>query len=180
MDAAEVTAIAQGIGTFVALVAVLFALRHNNRDYDLGRKALEHEQRNAEAQASRTEAAARLSEEYSSRVVNALEALAAGGMGGAAVRPKVAWSLVHDSGQAYRLTNTGDLTAEAVMVQSHETLELIEGSNSTSTLRPGEALTFYAAPDFGTEDMTITVAWIDDESSESVRTWRYPLPYVQT
>jgi len=178
MDAATVFAGVQALGTLVALVAVAVTLWGSRQDQAIARAAMQQDQRNAEAQALRTEAAAGLTEEYTRRVVDALERVASQGLGGGpAVRPKVAWSLVHGGGDLYRLTNEGDLTAEAVMVNTHKTLQVFGFEGAGPDVRPGEAMTFYAAPDMGTEDMTVTVAWTDSESAEPVQTWRYPLPY---
>jgi hypothetical protein len=74
----------------------------------------------------------------------------------------------------YRLTNEGQLPAEDVTVTSHPTL-WIDQAGTAGDLRPGEALAFMAAPDLGTQDMTITVTW-QDATADARQTWRYPLP----
>lgn len=88
---------------------------------------------------------------------------------------KVTWSLAHDSGDTYRLTNTGDAHAVGVAVSAHESLSLIERHGGPD-LGPGEALTFMAAIDMGTTDTTITVTWHEPSDRDADKTWRYPLP----
>ncbi len=132
----------------------------------------------SQAAASRSEAAAALSESYTVRVVDALEAIAANidsGLPGVPAAPVgVRWSLVHDSGDTYRLTNAGDTAATDVTVTGHPTLigprNVVGGPN----LAPDEALTFVAVGAMQTEDRTITVTWKDPAGEDG--TWRYPLP----
>jgi hypothetical protein len=75
----------QAIGTIVALGALLVALwfslrslRLTREGQQLTRGGQQQDRQIAEATAERSEAAARLTEEYTRRVVDALEALAAG------------------------------------------------------------------------------------------------------
>lgn len=173
----------QAIGTIVAIAAVAISLVFNlvsQRQTRAGQRLIElgqqQEREIAEATAERSEAAARLTESYTRRVVEALEAIARSGVGGTSVRPpKVAWSMDHHAGDTYRLTNIGDAKAWNVSLSSDETLELIEVGGGPD-LDEGEALTFMAAVDMATRDLTITVAWDSDEDGSPGGTWRYPLP----
>lgn len=141
---------------------------------------MKHDRRIAEAAASRSEAAARLTEEYTARIVDAVEQIAAKGIAvsgsGAAAQPAslVRWTLNHERGDTYRLTNTGNARAHGVEVTAHESLIGPRNVNGGPELASGEALTFAAAAHWGTSDKTITVTWSDDEGNEE--TWRYPLP----
>lgn len=132
----------------------------------------------AQAAASRSEAAAALAEHYTVRVVDALESIAANidsGLPGSAAPPVgIRWSLVHDRGDTYRLTNTGDTEASNVTVTGHPSLVGPQNLNGGPDLAADEALTFIAVPTMGTKDRTITVTWTDPNGEEG--TWRYPLP----
>lgn len=163
--------IATTLGTFVALVAVVVTSRLTVRGQSL-------ERQQAEATASRTEQAAALTEEYTQRVVDALETMATTPMVSAGttpvIAPRVRWSLVHHAGDTYRLENEGDLTADEVQIETDPTLR-IHVPPETPTIGPGEAVTFMASVHMGTKDRTVTVTWVDGGSSER-KTWRYPLP----
>jgi hypothetical protein len=173
----------QAIGTNVAIAAVAVTLIFNLVSLRLtraGQRLIEQGQQQDremfEATAQRSEAAARLTEGYTQRVVDALEAIARSGIGdGPARLPRVAWSMEHHVGDTYRLTNTGDTKAWNVTLTSDETLELlnIEGGPD---LGEGEALTFMASVHWGTRDSTITVTWNSDGQGTPGGTWRYPLP----
>lgn len=173
-----VAAIATTVAVVVAIAGLIAEWRRSRKSQELTRIGLDQDREIAEATASRAEAAAALSEDYTRRVVEALEAMATRGIPGAASAPApapaVRWSLVHHSGDTYRLTNEGTLEARDIEVGSHESLWLshVKGGPNLSA---GEALTFMAAPSLATSDMTITVSWLDDASSGR-RTWRYPLP----
>jgi len=170
-DWQTIAAIATALGVIVALLG-LIRQDKNTRD------GLQQDRIIAEATAERAEAAARLTQEYTLRVVEALETMAArGGPGMAPIDRKVKWSLEHHSGDMFILTNEGGATAHHVTVTAHESLPLIELDNDQE-LDPGEAMTFIAAPSMGTADLTITVLW-EEEVSEGVRVgrdWKYPLP----
>lgn len=88
---------------------------------------------------------------------------------------KVAWSLVHDGGDTYRLNNTGDAEAFDVQVAAHESLRLLARDGGPD-LGPGEALTFMAGVSMGTTDTTITVTWNEPSARDPQKRWRYPLP----
>ncbi len=173
MDRDTVVAIAIVVGALATAGGVIVTSILNIRSNKLTRRGLEQEQEIAQASAARAEAAAALNEEYTRRMVDALEAIAAGGLG-APFPAKVQWELVHHAGDTYRLTNVGELEARAVRLVSNETLPLdnIEGGPD---LGPGEALTFMAVKTLGTMDSTITVNWREEPEGEE-RTWRYPLP----
>lgn len=158
----------------VALLGVIATFLLNLRSQKLTREGQRQERELATNAASRSEAAARLTEEYTRRVVDALETIAAGS--GQARPPTVSWELVRASRDQYRLTNTGAATAYHVTVSAHESLGgLIDLPDEPPDLGPGEAVVFYAGVTLGTTDLTITVAW-RDESNGPVRVWRYPLP----
>ena len=176
-DWQTVAAVSTAVGTAVALVGVLVTLIMTLRSEKLTRagQALEREQ--AEATAARTEAAAALTEEYTRRVVDALETMAS--------RPKaasappgpatVSWSLTHHAGDTNQLQNVGGLRADDVTISTDPTLHLVQAPDVPTQLQPGEAVTFMAAASLGTRDRTITVSWADAGESDR-RSWRYPLP----
>jgi len=173
----------QAIGTIVAIAAVAVTLVFNLLSQRLtraGQRLIEQGQQQdreiAEVTAQRSESAARLTESYTQRVVDALEAIARSGIGGGSARiPKVAWSMDHHVGDTYRLTNTGDAKAWNVTLASDETLHLLKVPIAPD-LDEGEALTFMAAASMRTRDRTITVAWDIDGHGTAGGTWRYPLP----
>ena len=173
----------QAVGTIVAIAAVAVTLYFNllsQRQTRAGQKLIEQGQQQdlevAEATAQRSEAAARLTEGYTQRVVDALEAIARSGIGGGPARlPKVAWSMDHETGNYYRLTNTGDAKAWNVTLTSDETLRLLNVTGGPD-LGEGEALTFMASVHMGTRDRTISVTWNSDGQGTPGGTWRYPLP----
>jgi hypothetical protein len=173
----------QAIGTIVAIAAVAVTLIFNLvslRWTRTGQRLIEQGQQQdlavAEATAQRSEAAARLTEGYTQRVVDALEAIARSGIGGGPARlSKVSWSMEHHAGDTYRLTNTGDAKAWNVKLTSDRTLHLLNVTGGPD-LDEGEALTFIASAHMGTRDRTITVTWNSDAQGTSGGTWRYPLP----
>jgi hypothetical protein len=169
------------IGTAVAFVAVAITLVFSvlgQRATRAGQKLIEAGQKQereiAENTAARSEAAARLSSEYSERIVAALEAIARSGIGTATGPARVRWQLLHESGATYRVTNIGDLPAYGVTISSDPSLPLInvpQGNN----IGPDEAVIFLASPDLNTRDMTVTAAWNDADGAPA-DIWRYPLP----
>jgi hypothetical protein len=105
----------------------------------------------------------------------ALSTITLSGVGAAAPPPIVAWSLEPAGDDTYRLTNTGNAKAWHVKIESDESLVLFdvpEGRDLDAT----EAVIFYALPDLGTRDMTITATWNGDEHVSAGGTWRYPPP----
>lgn len=174
MDLETAVGVAIVVGAAATAGGVIVTSILNIRSNKLTRRGLEQEQEIAQASAGRAEAAAALNEEYTRRMVDALESIAAGGIGGAPPAAKVQWELVHDAGDTYRLTNVGDLDALGIELESHETLPLrnIEGGPD---LAPGEAMTFMGLRMLGTTDSTITVTWREEPEGEE-QMWRYPLP----
>lgn len=176
----------QGVGTLVALLGVIATLVLNLRSekltragQDLTLKGQRQDREISENSALRSEAAARLTEDYTRRVVDALERIAREGLGSASSpeQLRVAWSLDHHSGDMYRLTNTGNATAQHVDVSAHESMGGLMALQGGPDLAPGEAMTFMAAPSMATSDSTITVTWLQpDASPEPLGRWRYPLP----
>ena len=159
----------QSIGTIVAAVGV-------GGSFWLTWRGQREESRRAHNSAERSENAARLTEEYTSRVVAALELMAANAaVSTAAPAPVVQWSMVRTTGDGFRLTNTGNTRATDVKLSAHESLGGLIDIQGGPDLEPGEALTFIAAPDYGTTDMTITVTWTNEIGEPGQ--WRYPLPY---
>lgn len=168
--------IATTVGVGIALLTVLVTLVMTLRSERLTRQGQKLQRQEAQAAAERSEAAAALTEGYTQRLVEAVEALAANGIGGSAsAPPRVKWSLIYQSGDGYLLTNDGDLTAQNVTVSSHESLDLIGLENTPQDLKPGEAVSFLAAVSLATSDLTITVTW--QTPGGDFDTWRYPLPY---
>lgn len=162
----------QALGTFVALGGVIaslwIAIRGQGQERTL-----------ADSSARRAEAAARLTEAYTQRVVEALEVMAERGFGPSwpARPPVVKWSLVQGSGDSFVLENSGDATAYDVTVGGHETLvgpDVVAGD--PAIVAPGEAITFLAALSLATSDTTITVRWRGDPQDHDGQQWRYPLP----
>lgn len=134
------------------------------------------EYRRSKNSAARSEAAAQLSEHYTARVVDSLEQIASSGTPGLVQRPpRVKWSMIHESGETYMLTNVGDAQAYDVQLTGDPTLVGPMATAGGPDLHEGEALTFVAAQTLSTRDSTITVTWSmqpDDDRLE----WRYPLP----
>lgn len=166
-DWTAIGVIVTGLGVIVTAVGVINSGR-------LTRQGLEQEEQLSENAAKRSEAAARLTEEYTRRVVDALEQMASQGVGGAVILARVRWDLAHHQGDRYRLTNVGELPALSVEVETDETLPM-QDLQGGPDLRPGEALTFMAIMMAGTADSTVTVRW-HEEDSEDQQIWRYPLP----
>lgn len=123
------------------------------------------------AAASRTEAAAALSDENVRLAISALERIAASGS--AELRKRAEWTMTHYQGDTYQLQNTGSADASAVTVSPAPDSGMIFRSPETTDLGPGEALTFIAARSLATSDSTMTVTW-QEEGHE--RQWKYPLP----
>jgi hypothetical protein len=138
------------------------------------RRGLNQDRAIAENTAARSEAAARLTEEYTTRIVDALEKIASEGLGAGGARRGVRWELAHHDGDRYRLTNVGDSAAHDVKVETDESLPTtnFEGGPDVG---PGEALSFMAITTFGTRDSTVTVRWREEGKDEDL-VWRYPLP----
>lgn len=176
MDWSTIANVSTAVGVIVALAAVVSSLILTLRSERLTRSGQELQRAQADAAAARSEAAAALTEEYTRRLVAALEAMAESGMGTGPHRMPlgVVWSLRHHGGDTYLLQNEGNIRAEQIEVSSHESLPLIWPQPVREALGPGEALTFMAALTLGTRDSTITVSWSEDGSPE--KTWRYPLP----
>ncbi|GAA4283269.1 hypothetical protein GCM10022261_08000 [Brevibacterium daeguense] len=167
MDWQAIAAIITGLGVIASFITTWWALRHDRMI--------------AESQAERAEAAARLNEKYTQRIVDALEAIAQtpkpmGALGGGG---RVRWSLDGESGDAFRLANTGTTTAFDVSVAGHESLIGPDDIRGGPHLRPGDALTFSAARTPTTADSTITVSWADFAGAPDRSMWQYPLPPAQ-
>lgn len=140
--------------------------------------ALRDTRRRSSAAADRAESAARLAIDNNDRLIEAIRSISIQ----AGVVPedkKVRWSLVHQQGDTFRLTNVGSVAAFGVEVRAHPTMarfELRDGDRS-AVGRDG-ALTFFAVPAWQTLDRTITVTWQDAEDTEVAdrSEWKYPLP----
>jgi hypothetical protein len=162
------------LGTVVALIGVVVTLIMTLRSERLTREGQQLEREQAKSAAGRTEAAAALTEEYTRRVVLALEQMAAASPAtGLALVARVGWSLVHFGGDTYKLENVGDKRAEDVTISADESLHLVDVPPPQS-IDPGEAITFMAAVSLGTRDTTITVTWTELDGEPGV--WKYPLP----
>ncbi|MFI7283418.1 hypothetical protein ACIBOV_24460 [Micromonospora chersina] len=155
------------LAAFVVGIATTIVMIRQERTTREGQR---EQTRYAQAASDRAESAARLTEEYTHRVVEALEAMAAGQRAGHRVR----WSLEHFENDAYRLTNLGNEVAENVRVSAHKSMVL--HAPEPTSLAPDEALTFLAVPTLATSDSTITVRWVGGDSGPDEQTWKYPLP----
>ncbi|AJQ90055.1 hypothetical protein [Propionibacterium freudenreichii] len=155
--------IATTFGVFVALVGVIVSAF-------LG-------VRSERASASRSEAAARLSDENARLTIAALEKIAAHQPGHEPlqVATKVAWAMTHYKGDTYQLQNIGDKTAYEVEIDPARDANMIFRKPAVADLNPEDALTFLAAKTMATLDSTITVAWTE-EGDNTPHEWRYPLP----
>jgi hypothetical protein len=167
--------IATTVGTFVALVGVAGSLALTLRSEALTRRGQELEREQAGSAAARSEAAAALTEEYTRRVVEALEAMATGSAAPVGVRSSlgVRWTMRNHGGDTYIVENIGDATAEGVTLTADESM--IFNPPEVVDVAPGEAVTFMAALSLATRDSTITVEW-SERGSDDMRTWKYPLP----
>lgn len=168
----QATVIGVIVALLVGIATTVVMIRQEKVTRDGQRLQLEQ----AKAAADRSESAARLTEEYTRRVVDALETMASRAGSPLApppAAPRVQWSLVHHQGDAYRLTNIGDAVAKNVRLTAHESMFL--RPPAPGTLNPGEAVTFIAARSMATSDSTITVLWGGLDGEEE-HTWRYPLP----
>jgi len=172
----EVSSQATVAGVLVALVVGIATTIVMIRQEKVTRDGQQLQSDLAKASAERSESAARLTEEYTRRVVEALEAMATNGIGqpGASSEPRVRWSLEHHENDAYQLTNLGNEVAESVRVGAHKSM--IMQAPEPTTLAPGEGLTFLAVPTLATSDSTITVRWFGGDSGREEQTWKYPLP----
>lgn len=178
----ELGAAGTTLGTLVALVGLAWSFHRAQRSDALVVRGQAIEQEVAQKSAERAEAAAALTEQYTQRIVDALESMAqnqaATISGVAAVEAsRVRWSMAHLQGDAYLLTNIGTATAEQVNLSKHHSLPFFE-VESDVTLQPDEALQFMAVRVLGTSDSTITVTWSQkgDEPGQEPHTWKYPLP----
>ena len=140
--------------------------------------ALRDTRRRSNAAADRAESAARLSIDNNDRLIEAIRSISIQ-TGVVPEDKKVRWSLVYERGDTFRLTNVGSDTAFGVEVRAHQTMFMCEISHGDpSEVKVGEALLLMVVAAWGTEDMTITVAWHDalDSGGEDALVWRYPLP----
>ncbi len=164
-------------GVVVALIGVIVTLVLTLRSEGLTRKGQAIQQEQSEATAARSEAAAALTEEYTRRVVTALETMAEKDVAttGSSVQRTagVSWSLTYRNGDTYLLTNVGTATAYDVSVSAHKTMLL--RPPTAQNLEPSEALTFVAARSIATSDSTITAQWSEDGVGDT-KIWKYPLP----
>jgi hypothetical protein len=173
-----IASIATAVGVLLALVGLVVTLWLTLRSEKLTRRGLHQELELAESSAARSEAAAALTEEYTRRVVLALERLAEQpsiSVAGAppALPARVEWTLGHRQGDSYLLENSGEKAALAVRVSAHETMIFREPEEQD--VLPHHALTFIAARSMATKDSTITVTWREEGQADE-QTWRYPLP----
>ncbi|MEV4117846.1 hypothetical protein [Micromonospora sp. NPDC049645] len=176
IDWQEVSDQATVIGVFIALAVGIATTVVMIRQEKVTRTGQQLQSEHATAAAERAESAARLTEEYTRRVVEALETIASRpeGAGLVIAAPRVRWSLTHQDGDKYLLTNVGDAAAHSVRINAHKSLHLIKPTDGHN-IDAGEALGFLAVPTMATLDFTITVEWFDLSSGHK-RTWKYPLP----
>jgi hypothetical protein len=164
----------QTIADVATAVGVVVAIAFGIRSDRVTRDGQKEQKEIAENAASRSEHAAALTEDYTRRVVEALEKIASAGSvnGGLRLTPKVRWTLAPSTGNEYILTNVGDAVARGVTISAHESLPMMNVP-SARDLAQGEAVTFVATRTLATSDSTVTVAWADDDGDQI---WRYPLP----
>ena len=167
------SAAATTVGTLIALTGLAWSIWRAKKADELVLKGQEIERQASESSAARAEAAAALSEQYTRRVVDALERIANEGLERTSPPVGVRWTMVHDRGDTYRLENVGDLTATSIRLDKHESLPYFEADEGV-TLKPGEAMTFMAGRVLGTTDSTILVTW--QQGDDQPHEWRYPLP----
>jgi hypothetical protein len=86
------------------------------------------------------------------------------------------WSLSHDDGDHYRLSNTGTAIAHDVWVGGSTSLEGPDGLDAGMWIAPGSSVSFTARVRPTTTDSTITVTWAPAAGGGDRSTWRYPLP----
>jgi ElaB/YqjD/DUF883 family membrane-anchored ribosome-binding protein len=171
-----VAAISAAIGVILTLILNLRSQIQTRAGQRLVESGQKQEQEISEATAARAEAAAALTEGYTQRIVDALEAIARNGLGApAGVPARVKWELLHHAGDTYRLTNIGNRKAWNIRLAADPTLHLVNPPEGES-LDEDEALTFMAAAHMGTRDRTITVTWDGDDAGAEGGVWRYPLP----
>ncbi|MEV4493166.1 hypothetical protein AB0K04_23990 [Micromonospora coxensis] len=176
IDWQEVSDQATVLGVFVALIVGLATTVVMIRQEKVTRRGQQLQSEYSTAAAERAESAARLTEEYTRRVVEALETMAARPAGAEVViaAPRVRWSLEHHDGDKYLLKNIGEAAAYSVRISADESLHLMKPSDGLN-VDAGDALGFIAVPSMATRDLTITVEWFDLSSGQK-RTWMYPLP----
>ena len=182
----DFAALVQTIATIVALVGVIvsFSLTRRGQKQDLflsreQAERAERAQKAGEASAERAEKAASLTIDTMTRIADALDKIAAQGIGGStllasAPPERVSWSLTHFQGDKYMLENVGTATALDVQLSADETLLQPGEWPHEDRMRPADSLTFMAAMTFGTRDSTITVTWTTEDGEPDA--WRYPLP----
>ncbi|MGR6322010.1 hypothetical protein Q2K19_15615 [Micromonospora soli] len=177
LDWQEASDQATVIGVLVALAVGIATTVVMIRQEKVTRDGQRLQATEARAAAERSESAARLTEEYTRRVVEALETMAANSTGNAEagpIAPRVQWSLEHHQNDAYRLTNVGDEVAENVRITAHESMFLKAPEHAM--VAPDEAIIFIAARSMATSDSTITIRWFGGDSGREEQTWKYPLP----
>jgi hypothetical protein len=161
VDVNDVVALITNLATTVGVIYAIYQ----------GIRTQRTETKNALAAASRTEAAAALTQDSTPQLVDALrEIVQRAGQPAAPVG--VRWSLRNLENDRYILEHIGGQTARQVRVASHESLPLVDAPPQQD-VDPGGSITFLAAPSLATSDYTITVTWNDDGEEKS---WRYPLP----
>jgi hypothetical protein len=166
------TVLGVGVALFVGISTTIVMIRQEK----VTRDGHELQRELSKVSAERAEAAARLTEEYTQRVVDALEAIARQGTRAEPHRlTPVRWSLVNHNRSRYLLTNEGEVEASNVRVSAHKSLSLLNLPDTPRDISPHEAISFLAAPSLGTKDFTITVQWTDSQSGEE-KSWKYPLP----
>lgn len=163
MDWGLAADIATTLGVVIALAGVIVSLIFGIRA--------------ERAAASRSEAAARLSDDNLRKAMDALEEMVARTQSdlSAGQAPRVAWSMTYHSGDAFQLQNIGDKVACEVKVNPAPGSHMFFRGSKITNLAPGEATQFIAACSLATSDITMTVSWSEEDDDER-RQWQYPLP----
>ncbi|KRA23265.1 hypothetical protein ASD65_01650 [Microbacterium sp. Root61] len=170
----------QAVATVIALAGVALTFYLSLRAERRERERTQQEAERARAGAERAEHAAALGIDALTRIAESIEGLERrrAEYGFLAQRAgKAAWSLTHDAGDVYRLTNTGDAVAYATTVSTDASVITPDGLPASLDVPPGEGAAFRAEIGPLTTDATVTVVWAESPQDESSRrSWRYPLP----
>lgn len=168
MDWQAVATVVTGLGVGLSFWLTLRGQKQTERIAAADREAAQH-------LAERTEAATRLQGEYTERMVDALEDIATRRPGASTALVGVRWKLTYETGDTFRLENSGTAIAQDVTVSGHQSLVGPDIVSGGPDLGPSEAMTFMAALSLATSDTTISVEWRESGKSEPLE-WKYPLP----
>jgi hypothetical protein len=139
-------------------------------------------QRGAGKTAARSERLADEAAEHSRRSADAVERMASALEQQALARernsltPGVVWTLDHQQGDTYMVTNVGRAPAYDVHVDTGD-IPIVRGADRDQEVIPPDGfLKFMAAVSFGTTDDTITISWAESPGGSTRHQWARPLP----